>query len=241
MQRYFAKEIKENQIILQDSDIYHIQKVMRMEIGEKIEAIYDCVNYLCEIDSLHPFCLRIIEKTHENNELNKEIILAPALIKEQKQDFLLQKLTELGVSKIIPLSLERCVVKIEKQKQNKKLERWNLILKESSEQSHRTTIPVLMPISKITDLEKLNFDSKRTLKLVLSVNEKTKTLKNTLQKIDDCDRIIIVVGPEGGITPKEEVYLNQLGYESVTLGPRILRAETASIYITSIVNYCCMR
>lgn len=198
MQRYFAKEIENDQVILQNSDIYHIQKVMRMEVGEKIEVIYENINYLCQIESISPFSLKIIQISNENNELNKEIILAAALIKEQKQDFLLQKLAELGVSKIVPLSLERCVVKIESQKQDKKLERWNHILKESSEQSHRTTIPVLMAISKISDLEKLDLDSKKTLKLVLSVNEKIKTLKNTLQKIDDCDRIIIVVGPEGG-------------------------------------------
>lgn len=241
MQRYFAKEIKEEKVILQDSDLHHIQKVMRMEKGDKIEVIYNRINYLCAIKSIIPLELEILESKLENNELEKEIILAPALIKEQKQDFLLQKLTELGVSKIIPLALERSVVKIEEKKKDKKIERWNNILKEASEQSHRTTIPVLMSVSKITDLEKLLDENTKTLKIVLSVNEKTKTLKNTLQKLDDYDRIIIVVGPEGGISPKEESYLMEHGYERVSLGPRILRAETASIYITSIMNYCCMR
>ena len=66
-------------------------------------------------------------------------------------------------------------------------------------------------------------------------------LKNVLQNIDNYDKIIIVVGPEGGITPKEEKNLSELGFQSVSLGNRILRAETASIYITSIINYCCMR
>ena len=133
--------------------------------------------------------------------------------------------------------MERSVVKIDPKKEEKKLERWRLILKEASEQSHRSSVPELTKIMSIKDLEKEDAD----LKLVLSVNEKTKMLKNVLQNIDNYDRIIIVVGPEGGITPKEEKKLSELGFQSVSLGNRILRAETASIYITSIINYCCMR
>ena len=200
--------------------------------------LYNKKKYNSVIVSMSPVIEIEIKKENQlDTELSKEIIIAFGMIKEQKQDFMMQKLAELGVSKLIPLDMERSVVKIDPKKEEKKLERWRLILKEASEQSHRSSVPELTKIMSIKDLEKEDAD----LKLVLSVNEKTKMLKNVLQNIDNYDRIIIVVGPEGGITPKEEKKLSELGFQSVSLGNRILRAETASIYITSIINYCCMR
>lgn len=237
MQRYFSKSMKNKKIILYDTDIHHIKKVMRNKVNDKIEVVSNGKTYLCNIDDLSDFSISIINEVEKNNELNVEIILALALLKEQKQDLVLQKVTELGVNTIIPLNLKRNVVQINKDKEDKKLMRWNNICKEASEQSKRNIIPNILNISNLTDLKNIDAD----YKFVLSTKEDKKLLNLTLQKINNCDRIIIVVGSEGGITLEEEEYLNSIGFESISLGSRIMRAETAAIYVTSVINYLFMR
>ena len=111
MQRYFAKNIEKEKVTLKESDIHHIKNVMRMNIHNKIEVVFNKKIYLCEI--LNNYQIKIIEEIISNEQNKKEIILASSLIKEQKQDLILQKTTELGVDTIIPLCLSRCVVKLD--------------------------------------------------------------------------------------------------------------------------------
>jgi len=236
MQRYFGINKINDEIILKESDIHHIKNVMRMKVFAKIEVVYENTTYLCEITNLKNFQLKII-KTNKSEDQYSNLTMVISLLKEQKQDLVLQKLTELGVEKIIPLKLERCVVKLDLEKEIKKLKRWEEICKEASEQSKRTNIPKIEKIHTINDLEKIDAD----YKFVLSTKENEKNLNMSLQKVKSCDKIIILVGPEGGITNEEENYLNQIGFESVSLGNNILRAETASIYIASIIKYLYMR
>ena len=132
MQRYFAKDKVDNKIELLDSDMYHIKKVMRMNVNDNVEVIYDKKLYLCKITDNYE--IEIINEIEENNELDIDITIAIGMVKEQKFDLILQKLTELGVKEIIPLIMERSIVKLDNSKINKKLERWNLICKEASEQ-----------------------------------------------------------------------------------------------------------
>ena len=114
MQRYFAKDKIENNIILDKSDMHHIKNVMRMNAKDKIECIYNKKLYICRVDDININSFEILEEKEENNELNIEITIAVSLVKEQKMDFILQKLTELGVSKIIPLKTERSIIKLER-------------------------------------------------------------------------------------------------------------------------------
>ena len=152
-------------------------------------------------------------------------------------DLILQKLTELGVSRIIPLSMERSIVKLDKERFNKKKVRWESICKEASEQSKRTNIPIIEDIKSIKDLTKEDAD----LKLVASTKEKEKLLNYYLQSIEDCAKIIMVIGPEGGISDKEEDILVSNGYNRVSFGNLIFRVETATIYVASIINYISSR
>jgi len=232
MQRYFAKSNKEK-LELMDSDIYHIQKVMRMKENEEIEVIYKNKLHICSIDSLVPFSLSIKEIIAEENKLNLDITVAVGLVKEQKMDLILQKLTELGVNRIIPVSMERSIVKLDDKKSEKKKIRWETICKEASEQSKRTTIPVIEDIKSIKELLNIEAD----IKLVASTKEKDKMLNYYLQNINSCAKIIMVIGPEGGISPKEEELLNKNGYDSVSFGNLIFRVETAAIYAASILNF----
>lgn len=234
MQRYF---IKNKDMLLEESDIRHIKKVMRMNINDKIEVIYNNKLHICEITSLEPFNIKVIEKLDEDKKTKIEFTVAVALVKEQKMDLILQKLTELGVSRIIPVSMERSIVKLDKERFNKKKVRWESICKEASEQSKRTNIPIIEDIKSIKDLTKEDAD----LKLVASTKEKEKLLNYYLQSIEDCAKIIMVIGPEGGISDKEEDILVSNGYNRVSFGNLIFRVETATIYVASIINYISSR
>ena len=234
MQRYF---IKNKDMLLEESDIRHIKKVMRMNINDKIEVVYNNKLHICEITSLDPFNIKVIEELDEDKKTKIELTVAVALVKEQKMDLILQKLTELGVSRIIPVSMERSIVKLDKERFNKKKVRWESICKEASEQSKRTNIPIIEDIKSIKDLTKEDAD----LKLVASTKDKEKLLNYYLQSIEDCAKIIMVIGPEGGISDKEEDILVSNGYNRVSFGNLIFRVETATIYVASIINYISSR
>ena len=232
MQRYFAKENEDN-IILKDSDIHHIKNVMRMNINDLIEVIYDNKLYICSITYFEPFMVKINDTINEDNGIKLDVTIAVGLVKEQKIDLILQKLTELGVNTIIPVSMERSIVKLDSLKFKKKKERWESICKEASEQSKRTNIPVIKDIMHIKDL--INVDS--DFKLVASTKEKEKNFNFYLQKMNDYAKIIMVIGPEGGLSEREENYLCDNGFNRVSFGNLIFRVETACIYAASIFNF----
>lgn len=236
MQRYFALNEK---LELSSSDIYHMYKVMRMKENDKIEVIYDEVVYLCEITTLsvNSVKLQVLNKKITEDESSVKVTIAISLVKEQKWDFILQKTTELGVSQIIPLSLSRTLIKLDNNKYNKKCERWNKICKEAAEQSHRVTIPNISKQMNINDLVKLDYD----LKIVCSTTDVNKNLKQVLSKHKRYDRILVVIGPEGGISPAEEELLATNGFIKTSLGKFILRVETAPLFVMSAINYELMR
>lgn len=232
MQRYFAKEKDiNNNLILETSDLHHIKTVMRNVIGDQIEVIYDNEIYLCTIENIEPLKLKIENLYVEDREIPLELTIAVGLVNEQKFDLILQKLTELGVSTIIPLKMERSIVKLDDNKMEKKLVRWEKICKEASEQSHRTKIPTITKVMTLKELEKNTSE----LKLVCSLSNNSKPLDEYLK--NDLKSILFVIGPEGGISPKEEEQLISQGFKTTTLGKRVLRVETAAIYVTGIINY----
>lgn len=230
MQRYFAKNIEDNKITLSNSDMHHIKNVMRMKENDKVEVVYDKKTYLCNLDN--NLELHIDTVINEDKELPKEIIAIIGLVKEQKMDLVLQKLTELGVSKIIPVNMERSIVKLDTKKEDKKLIRWNTICKEASEQSKRNTIPIVINVINFKDIINIEAD----LKLCCSVSEKDNIISNYLSN-NNYNSVSFVIGPEGGLTLKEENYLKENNYNLVSLGSLVFRMETACIYMASILNY----
>ena len=148
-------------------------------------------------------------------------------------DLILQKLTELGVNTIIPVNMERSIVKLDGDRLKKKKERWQSICKEASEQSKRTDIPVVEDVMNIKDIIKLEAD----FKFVASTKEKGKMFNSYLQGMNKYAKIIMLIGPEGGLSDKEESYLCENGFDSVSFGNLIFRVETACIYAASIFNY----
>ncbi|MGE5455709.1 MAG: RsmE family RNA methyltransferase [Ignavibacteriales bacterium] len=229
MQRYFSNKLDKDKFIISNDDWYHIKTVMRMTDKDKIEVVYEKEVYLCEIDNND---IKMLKKMDNNEDNLLEIILVIPLLRENKMDLILQKATELGVSKIIPVITERSIIELKGEKEIKKITRWERICKEAAEQSHRNIIPNVMSIQTLSDLEKMD-----GLKIVCSTKEKKQNLKLFLTKHKKYDKIIIVVGPEGGLSDKEENYLVNIGFNPVTLGNRIMRVETVPIFILSALNY----
>lgn len=236
MQRYFAISKEKEYLLLKKEDIHHIKNVMRNKIGNQIECIYQEELYICEIESLDSNKVKIVSNTNEYHELNTEITIAIALVKEQKMDVILQKVTELGISKIIPIEMERSIVKLDKNKFTKKKERWTTICKEAAEQSKRNKIPEIENLMTLKDLAKETYD----VKLICSTTEQEVTIKKYLQQDIKGKKILFIIGPEGGISPREEEYLTISGMQPISLGKRIMRVETAAIYIASILNFYSM-
>ena len=232
MQRYFSNIKEGNEYLLSSDDSYHIKKVMRMKISDKIEIVDNKKVYLCEIISFEPVKAKIINEIEEIHDNRSQIIIIQSLVNENKMDLILQKGTELGMTSFYGYKAINSIVK-ENDKSDKKIIRWQKIVKEASEQSKRNDIPSIGGIVDIKGLCELKAD----LKLILSVKEKSNTLKKVLQKNSNCDTMIIVIGPEGGFEDKEENKLIEQGFIPTTLGNRVLRTETASIACLSMINY----
>lgn len=232
MQQYFSNKRCDQNLILSSNDWHHIKNVMRMKNRDNIIVVYEKNKYLCEI-SIEEEVAIIIDTITNNSESNTRVSIAQGLIREQKLDIVLKMCTELGMYKYYPILMERSVVKLDKSIYDKKVNRWQLICKEASEQSHRNYVPIINEILTVEELSKLDYD----VKLVCSTKENLTNIKKILQKSKNCDKMLIVVGPEGGISCCEEQLLVDNGFIPVSLGSRILRTETAPVYINSIINY----
>lgn len=168
MQRYFAITLKDNEFSLRDSDMHHIKKVMRLKNNDELEVVFENSLYLSSLqDDLIILKEKLLEKTEEFRYVN---LIIPVL-KEQKLDYILQKATELGVSKITLVDTERSIVKVEA-KVDKKIERWISIAREAAEQSKRLDIPEIVYEKKLKEVE--------GIKIVCSPNSSI-SIKNHLK------------------------------------------------------------
>lgn len=233
MQRYFARTVGER-VILNDDDVFHLTRVMRARRGDNIEVVSDGMVYLAEVQSLRPLEIILVKRIRENNELSNDVILIASLIKGEKMDLVLQKATELGVSEIVLLQSERSVVKIKKDDKDVKFARFNKILKEAAEQSRRSKIPALYRLIDIANLRTIEADVR--LIAYEGMEGNTESFNKVLQNIKSKDKIAIIIGPEGGFSEKEIDIATRLGYKKISLGRRILRAETASFYALSVIS-----
>lgn len=164
-----------------------------------------------------------------------EVVLVQAFLKADKLEWVLQKATELNVHTVYAVPMKHCVVQYKADKLPQKVERWQKIMKEASQQCGREQLPKLEIKQNITEV--LTAESKRGTRLLVAYeNEASHTLKEALQQ-DDSQRVLIIIGPEGGLSESEVSLMMDLGADVVTLGSTILRAETAAISSVSMLQY----
>lgn len=233
MQRYFAKDKVENTFILEPLDYHHIKHVMRMQENEEIEIVFKGILYLaCVKNIIGDVFIELLKEIDKEQQSEVQKIICIPYLKEQKLDFILQKATELGVDEILLVPLERSIIKTKEEKEERKLERWMRIVKEASEQSKRLYIPKIVPLKEVTALQNLE-----GLKLICIAQRECKSIKKVMKMNHECAKINIVIGPEGGFSPREEEIFLQMGFIPVHLGRRVLRTETVPLYLLSILNY----
>lgn len=240
MQRYFVSNdaFKDEMITLDKDDFFHVQKVMRMKKGDQVT----CVNeneevYLCELIDASSPNLKILKQLSEQHELDVCVRLIYGLPKFDKFEYVIQKCTELGVSEIVPLLSNRSLIKTDVTRFEKKAVRLNKIIKEACEQSKRQKLVKLYNPFNIKEI----LDLKADYLLVADEEEskigECKQFENCLKNLKKGDTINIVVGPEGGFDREEITFLKENGYQSCSLGPRILRSETAPLYMMSVIGF----
>ena len=240
MPKFFIKKenIKNNIVTITGQDATHISKVLRHNAGDIITLcdgegtdfsaqITDCTK-----DSV---VLEITDTIPCTAEPGVLVTLFQGLPKQGKMDYIIEKCTELGISRIVPVSMKRSVVKIEdKKSEAKKLERWRKIAQESVKQCGRGKIPEITEV--MTTDEAIRFSATLDITIAAYENEKEVSLKSVLEKHTP-ESIGIFIGPEGGLDDKEIDKIKAAGIPAVTLGKRILRTETAGHTVLGAIMY----
>ena len=244
MQQYFLnEELNVNSTYeLSKDDSNHIVRIMRKKNNDKVYVVFNNeIKYICNIidNNVDKVLITPYEQVDGSNELPIKITVAIPPLKNDKIEYLIQKITELGVSNIVLFNSERNISKIKKDKVDSKLNRWNKIIKEAAEQSKRNIIPDITYVDSLRDLIKFseNYDYKVVAYEKESVNEDNINLKKLLASELDNKDVIAVFGSEGGLSEQEIDSLIDGKFDVIGLGKRILRAETAPLYFVSCVAY----
>ena len=231
------EQITNKRVVLTGSDVSHIRTVLRLKAGDSIQVISDSDKWLTvrlvEVKSkeIHG---EVIASDTMNVESPLAVHLGQALTKANKFDAILRKSVELGVRSVTPLVTERCVVKILPTKRGNKTERWKKISLESSKQCGRSQVPQVA--DNIETLETFCSNNKeQDLKLVFWELEEKKSLKDLKLEVEPRS-VAVLIGPEGGFSLAEIEKVRQYGFQTVSLGPRILRAETAPVVALALLQ-----
>lgn len=242
MQRYFIEgKVPENQIAaITGDDAKHIAKVMRQQIGDELIIVMDKTAFLARITSVDfDVEVKLEQKINGNVEMPKKVTIACGLPKGDKLELIAQKSTELGMHALIPFAAERSIVKWDASKSGKKIVRLQKIVKEAAEQSHRTHLPEIHNIHSFKQLVTAasGYDT-----IIVAYEEEARSGNRTrfadvLKTLYDKSTILIIFGPEGGISETEVSRLKEIGALFTSLGPRILRTETAPLYALSAMSY----
>lgn len=238
MQKYFVNPDNfyndYHEVIIDKDDSFHIVKVMRMRVNDEVLVSDNKNSYLTKIKVLDEkkVILEVIEKQESDPELKIKVSIAQGVIRKDKMEEVLSKITAIGANSYIPVNMERCNVKIKEEKKERQLK----IIKEASEQSMRNQ---LMNISNILSFKEL-LKEKDKYDVCLFASTKASLDNPNFKQVlknKDIKSVLIVIGPEGGISPKEEEMMEKVGFLPITLGPRILRTELAPVYIMSAISY----
>ena len=233
MRRFYAlkENITSDTVLFDRAESAHISRVLRLAPGERILVCDGSgMDYECTLTACGENCAARIERCFQNeNEPKTSLVLFQAVLKNEKMDMVIQKAAELGVCRIVPVLTKRTVVKAAAGETHKQ-ERWQKIALEACKQCGRSQVPAVEPI--VPFLEAVEAFAKYELKIAAYEEEKTVGIQAAVKP---CSSAAYFIGPEGGIAPEEHARLQEAGAVSVSLGRRILRAETAAIAAGAVI------
>lgn len=211
------------------ADINHIKNVFRKTVGDEIRVVDGKNEYLCQVEKIEEkkVFLKILSIKKDSFSYDIEIDAGICLLKNEKMDLTIQKLTELGIKKIIPIAAKRSVVKL-----NKKKEKWDIIVRETLKQCQGIQPTEIEEITKITEIDYSFYD----IIIVPYECEEQFYLRDVFKKLSNKPkRILFIIGPEGGFDQSEIDFFKTKNINIISLGKRILRAETAAIVTGGVI------
>ncbi|MGL5541288.1 MAG: RsmE family RNA methyltransferase [Erysipelotrichaceae bacterium] len=239
MQQYFVKETLQIQtpFCFDAEQSHHLKNVLRSKVGTVVHVVDGMgTKYVCELQALFDFVEALpLEQVVFSSELPVQITLIQGLLKGERWDFVLQKASELGVHQIVPLQSKRCVVKVLGDNTAKKLARWNKITLEACEQSKRNAHCTVQEVIDLSQVKQ--YCSALNVVAYEDSDFAATSLAKQLHDHPEVTSITVVIGPEGGFDKSEIERLEAMGFAQVSLGKRILRAETAAMSAVDTIGF----
>lgn len=240
MRRFFIDEnaITDDTALVTGNLFCHMTRVLRLKIGTRV-ILSDGTGkrHVGSISTIGKDCLTVtITKSSAEPEKTSGPLLTlyQGIPKGSKMEFILQKCTELGADSFVPYISERSVARLPKDREAERLERWRRIIREAARQSNRTSVPLLSPVK---DFSELVGTADQAVKLLLWEEETSNRLRSVLGSLPRPDSVVLLVGPEGGLSREEAAAAEASGFIPVTLGTRILRTETAGIALLAVLQF----
>ena len=239
MRRLFYKGTLAAVIEITGDDAHHLMHVMRAKEGQEV-IVVDAENQVARM-AMSAFregavTLTLQERLAADTESPIALVLAQCLLKADKMDLVVQKAVELGAVGVIPVRSQNCVVRYDAKKAAARRGRWQKIADEAAKQCGRTALLSVAAVTDLNDFLQQNAASAETELIFFYENEQDQTVKSYLSQVQ-AKRIVLLVGPEGGFSLDEATAVAAASGHSVTLGPRILRAETAALTALAVVQY----
>lgn len=239
MQRYFIEKNQVNKPFIKITGDYmhHMTRVMRMRVHDKVYFCDQETTYIASLETISQLELIFVieEEFIEEKELPVNVTVCQGVVRKEKMEEVIDHITEMGASFYQPVVMDFCNIKLDNEKLEKKQVRFNTIAREAAEQSHRTKVLEVKPLIKFKALleESKNFD------LCLYAYEKSTNMDSlkTILKNNTYKNILVVVGPEGGISKEECKLMDDFNFKRISLGPRILRTEVAPVYFMAALSY----
>ena len=235
----------ESEVTIVGPDVNHIKNVLRMKPGEKV-LVSDGkgVNFFCELTEIDTDAVKaaILPDEVEDTELPVEVVLYQGLPKGDKMELIIQKCVQLGVSRIVPVDMARCVMKLDAKKEGNKIKRWYGVSESAAKQSKRMIVPEISSVMKY----KAAIEEAKNADLAIVPYEAAETLdgaggmaltRKLIGSLKLGQKCAIFIGPEGGFADAEIELALESGVQPVTLGKRILRTETAGMFVLSAIGY----
>jgi len=241
MRRFFIDEIpsRRGSFAITGAEAKHMTRVLRMGPGERfvlLDGKGTRFEAVIEEVSRHQVLVHLENPLAAPAPSPVHMTLCQALLKSQHMDLIVEKTSQLGVNRILPYLSERTVVKVEGDKARGKLRHWEEIAQSAAKQSDRALPAEIGPICSFSELLAA-LSKESALRILLWEQEGITSLKPFLRSVSPAPKVFAVVGPEGGFSQREVREAGEAGFVSVSLGRRILRAETAAISLVAIIQY----